>query len=281
MSINWYPGHMEKSRRIMSRDLKNIDAVCEITDARIPKSSRNPELNKICSGKRRMLVLNRADQADPDITSEWLDYYKNRGYTVIATDSEKGGFAKAFTAAAAKCCADLIAKNNEKGQVGRVIRLMIVGIPNVGKSSFINRLIGKKSAIAADKPGVTRANQWYSLEGGFDFMDTPGLLWPKIEDDETGYKLAFTGTVKDDILDLEDVACRFIRLLRNDYPSVIYDRYGVSCDDGDDYDILGKIAQKRSLMLRGSEPDTERAAKMLLTEFRSGKLGRITLEKPL
>ena len=228
-----------------------------------------------------MLVLNRADQADPDLTFKWLEYYKKRGYTVIATDSEKGGFAKSFTAAATQCCADLIAKNNEKGQVGRVIRLMIVGIPNVGKSSFINRLIGKKSAIAADKPGVTRANQWYSLEGGFDFMDTPGLLWSKIEDDETGYKLAFTGTVKDDILDLEDVACRFIRLLRNDYPSVIYDRYGVSCDEGEDYDILGKIAVKRSLMLRGNEPDTERAAKMLLTEFRSGKLGRITLEKPL
>ena len=280
MSINWYPGHMEKSRRILDRDLKYIDAVCEITDARIPKSSRNPELKRICAGKRHMLVLNRADQADPTATALWIDHYKNNGYTVIATDSEKGGFTKSFSAAVHECCADLIKKNNEKGQTGRVTRLMIVGIPNVGKSSFINRLTGKKSAIAANRPGVTRSNVWYSLNGEFDFMDTPGLLWPKIEDDEVGYKLAFTGTIKDEILDMEDLACRFIKILRENYSDVLKSRFGIEPENEDDFGLLGKIALKRSLLLKGGEPDTERAAKTLISEFRTGKLGRITLEKP-
>ena len=281
MSINWYPGHMEKSRRIMSRDLKNIDAVCEIRDARIPESSANPELEKIVSGKRRILVLNRADQADPAKTAAWEDYYKRSGKTVISTDSERGGFVKSFSVAVRECCSDLIEKNRSKGQLGRMIRIMIVGIPNVGKSSFINRLIGKRSAAAEDRPGVTRGNQWYSLEGQFDFLDTPGLLWPKIESDEVGYKLAFTGTIKDEIIDLEDLACRFISLLRRDYSDIIPSRYDVFPSESDpDYDILMKIAEAKSQVRRGGEPDTERAAKMIINEFRTGKLGRITLETP-
>ncbi len=282
MSINWYPGHMAKSRRLMAGDLKNIDAVCEVIDARIPRSSRNPELDKLCRDKRRIIVLNRADQADPAVTAQWEDYYQKRGFTVIATDSEKGGFGKAFEGAVKKCCADLIARNEAKGQVGKMMRLMIVGIPNVGKSSFINRLLGKKAAVAADKPGVTRGTQWYSLPGAFDFMDTPGLLWPKIESDEIGYNLAFTGTIRDEILDLEDLACRFINVLRNSYADILVKRFNITVSDDEiDYDILQKIAFARSLVLRGNEPDTERAAKMLLTEFRSGKLGRITLETPV
>ncbi len=281
MSINWYPGHMAKSRRLMAGDLKNIDAVCEVIDARIPRPSRNPELDRLCRDKRRIIVLNRADQADPAVTAQWEDYYQKRGFTVIATDSEKGGFGKAFEGAVKKCCADLIARNEAKGQVGRMMRLMIVGIPNVGKSSFINRLLGKKAAVAADKPGVTRGTQWYSRPGAFDFMDTPGLLWPKIESDEVGYNLAFTGTIRDEILDLEDLACRFINVLRNSYADILVKRFNITVSDDEiDYDILQKIAFARSLVLRGNEPDTERAAKMLLTEFRSGKLGRITLETP-
>lgn len=281
MSINWYPGHMAKSRRLMSGDLKNIDAVCEILDARIPLASRNPELNKLCRDKRRIIVLNRADQADPDITSSWENYYSSMGFTVISTDSEKGGFAKDFENAVKKCCADLIARNEAKGQTGKMMRLMIVGIPNVGKSSFINRLLGKKSAVAANKPGVTRGNQWYSLPGAFDFMDTPGLLWPKIESDEIGYNLAFTGTIRDEFLDLEDLACRLLSKLVESYRERIVKRYSITLSDDDStYDILQKIAFARSLVLKGNEPDTERAAKMLLTEFRSGKLGRLTLEKP-
>ena len=281
MSINWYPGHMAKSRRLMAGDLKNIDAVCEIIDARIPRASRNPELDRLCRDKRRIIVLNRADQADPNMTAVWEEFYRKRGFTVIATDSEKGGFGKAFEGAVKNCCKDIIARNEAKGQSGRMIRLMIVGIPNVGKSSFINRLLGKKAAVAADKPGVTRGNQWYSLPGAFDFMDTPGLLWPKIESDEVGYNLAFTGTIRDEILDLEDLACRFINVLRNSYLDILVKRFNITVDEDDiDYDVLQKIAISRSLLLRGNEPDTERASKMILTEFRSGKLGRITLERP-
>ena len=281
MSINWYPGHMAKSRRLMIGDLKNIDAVCEIIDARIPRSSRNPELNKLCRDKRRIIVLNRADQADPHFTALWENYYQSKGYTVISTDSEKGGFTKEFENAVKSCCAALITRNEAKGQSGKMIRLMIVGIPNVGKSSFINRLLGKKSAVAANKPGVTRGNQWYSLPGAFDFMDTPGLLWPKIESDEIGYNLAFTGTIRDEILDLEDLACNLITRLNSVYSSALVKRYNFTPSDEDSaYDILQKIAFSRSLVLRGNEPDTERASKMLLTEFRSGKLGRITLEVP-
>ena len=281
MSINWYPGHMAKSRRLMSGDLKNIDAVCEILDARIPRSSRNPELDKLCRDKRRIIVLNRADQADPSVTSLWENYYKSKGFTVISTDSEKGGFGKDFESAVKRCCADLIARNEAKGQSGKMMRLMIVGIPNVGKSSFINRLLGKKSAVAANKPGVTRGNQWYSLPGAFDFMDTPGLLWPKIESDEVGYNLAFTGTIRDEILDLEDLACSLITKLKESYNHLLVKRYSFTEDLEDtSYDILQKIAFARSLVLKGNEPDTERAAKMILTEFRSGKLGRLTLEKP-
>ena len=281
MSINWYPGHMAKSRRLMAGDLKNIDAVCEILDARIPRSSRNPELDKLCRDKRRIIVLNRADQADPAMTAKWEEYYQKRGFTVIATDSEKGGFGKSFENAVKKCCAELIARNEAKGQVGKMMRLMIVGIPNVGKSSFINRLLGKKAAVAANKPGVTRGNSWYSLPGAFDFMDTPGLLWPKIESDEVGYNLAFTGTIRDEILDLEDLACRLVSVLRTSYNSLLVKRFSITLSDEEsDYDILQKIAFSRSMVMRGNEPDTERAAKMLLTEFRSGKLGRITLESP-
>ena len=190
MSINWYPGHMAKTRRVMLEDLKHIDMVCEVIDARIPKSSRNPDLNRLCAGKRRMLVLNRADQADPAMTAKWMAYYRAQGYTVLETDSQKGGFLPAFTKSARQCCADLIARLEAKGQTGKSIRIMIMGIPNVGKSSFINRLLGKKAAVAADKPGVTRGKQWFSLPGGFDFMDTPGMLWPKIDTDEMGYLLA-------------------------------------------------------------------------------------------
>jgi len=281
MSINWYPGHMAKSRRLMAGDLKNIDAVCEILDARIPRASRNPELDRLCRDKRRIIVLNRADQADPNMTAVWEEFYRKKGFTVIATDSEKGGFGKAFEGAVKNCCKDIIARYEAKGQSGRMMRLMIVGIPNVGKSSFINRLLGKKAAVAADKPGVTRGNQWYSLPGAFDFMDTPGLLWPKIESDEVGYNLAFTGTIRDEILDLEDLACRFISVLRNSYLDILVKRYNITVNDEDiDYDVLQKIAISRSLLLRGNEPDTERASKMILTEFRSGKLGRITLEQP-
>ena len=280
MSINWYPGHMARTRRLMLEDLKNVDAVCEIVDARIPHSSRNPDLDKLAQGKRRLLVLNRADQADPDKTARWMEYYRAQGLNVMATDSQKGGFLPAFSAAVRTVCADLIRRNEEKGQTGKTIRLMIVGIPNVGKSSFINRLLGRKSAVAEDRPGVTRRKQWYTLPGGFDFMDTPGMLWPKIDDDDAGYRLAFTGTIRDEILDLEDLACRLLVQLEKEAPGAVERRYGICPDLSEPYDGLCALGKKRGFVVSGGEINTERMARVLLDEFRSGKLGRITLESP-
>ncbi len=280
MSINWYPGHMARTRRLMLEDLKNVDVVCELADARIPRSSRNPDLDRLAQGRRRLLVLNRADQADPDKTAQWLDFYRARGLTVLATDSQKGGFLPAFTAAARTVCADLIRRNEEKGQAGKTIRLMIVGIPNVGKSSFINRLLGRKSAVAEDRPGVTRKKQWYTLPGGFDFMDTPGMLWPKIDDDETGYCLAFTGTIRDEILDLEDLACRLLVRLERAAPGALEKRYGIAPDASEPYEALCALGRRRGFVVSGGDIDTERMARVLLDEFRGGRLGRITLELP-
>lgn len=280
MSINWYPGHMARTRRLMQDDLKNIDVVCEIADARIPRSSRNPDLDRLARGKRRLLVLNRADQAEPSKTERWVAYYRSQGLAVIATDSQKGGFLPAFTSAVRTLCDDLVRRNEEKGQIGKTIRLMIVGVPNVGKSSFINRLLGRKSAVAEDRPGVTRRNQWYTLPGGFDFMDTPGMLWPKIEDDETGFRLAFTGTIRDEILDLEDLACRLLALLEKEAPGALEARYGVAPNGSEPFDALCALGKKRGFIVSGGEVNTDRMARVLLDEFRSGKLGRITLESP-
>ena len=281
MSINWYPGHMARTRRVMQDDLKNVDMICEILDARIPKSSRNPDLNDLCRGKRRMLVLNRCDQADPAATARWAAFYRGQGLRVLETDSQKGGFTSAFTAAARQTCADLLERQAAKGQSGKPIRIMIMGIPNVGKSSFINRLLGKKAAVAADKPGVTRGKQWFTLSGGFDFMDTPGMLWPKIESDEMGYLLAFTGTIRDEILDLEDLACHLILRLEACAPGAIEKRYGIpEVSTGQPYDTLTALAKRRGFLAGRGEYDTLRMARVLLDVFRGGKLGRITLELP-
>lgn len=283
MSINWYPGHMAKTRRLMTDDLKNVEAVCEIIDARIPQSSRNPDLDRLAAGKKRLLVLNRADQADPAKTAAWAEYYRARGFAVLITDSQKGGFLPAFSSAVRELCAEQLRRYEEKGQVGKRVRVMIIGIPNVGKSSFINRLLGRKSAIAADKPGVTRSNQWFSLPGGFDFMDTPGMLWPKIEKDETGYALAYTGTIRDEILDLEDIACHLIVTLGDAEPQALTRRYGIAPTEIDlelPFATLEALAKKRGFLLGRGEYDTGRMARVVLDEFRDGKLGRITLEMP-
>ncbi len=280
MSINWYPGHMARTRRLMLDDLKNIDMVCEILDARIPESSRNPDLTDIERGKRRMLVLNREDQADPQATAQWAAHYRALGYTVMTADSRRGGFLNEFTTAVSQCCADLLERNAQKG-VNRTVKIMIVGIPNVGKSSFINRLLGKRSANAEDRPGVTRARQWFNLAGKYDFMDTPGMLWPRIDDDSVGYKLAFTGTIRDEILDREDLACMLLRALAEHYKEAVVKRYGITdIDVASPYDTLCAMARKRGFLVSGGELDTERMAKFFIDEFRSGKLGRITLELP-
>lgn len=285
MNIQWYPGHMAKTRRQMLEHLKNIDLVCEIVDARIPMVSRNPDIDDIAGGKPRMVILNRVDLADPAQTAKWAAYFRAKDWAVIETDAQHGAGTNKFAPAARSVLADQIAKWNEKGQTGRAIRVMVVGIPNVGKSTFINRLLGRKSAKAADKPGVTRGSQWFRVGDGIDLLDTPGILWPKFDDERTGLLLAATGAVKDDILDTETLACKLLEILAERAPEAITGRYKITIPDFEEtpfpgYDMLEQAGRGRGFLLRGGEIDTERMARILLDEYRGGVLGRITLETP-
>ncbi len=290
-SIQWFPGHMAKTRRIMQSNLKLVDVVVEITDARIPYSSRNPEMDRLVGSKPRLLLLNKADSADETVTSMWLDYYKRNGITAIATDCRSGKNVNRFQAALKELMKDKLAQWEAHGMTGRPIRLMIVGIPNVGKSSFINRLAGAKRAKVEDRPGVTRGKQWVTLEDDLELLDMPGVLWPKFEDKRVGEMLAFTGAVKDNIMDMEYLACRFLEFMNAEYPELITDRYGIETDDipeNDDdtigcvqgFEILERIGRKRGFLISGGEINTERAAITVMDEFRSGKLGRLSLERP-
>lgn len=289
--VQWFPGHMAKTRRIMASNMKLVDAVVEITDARIPYSSRNPEIKKICGAKSRLVLLNKADSADADVTSMWIDYYNRNGVPALATDCRSGRNVNKFYPMLRELLADDIEKWNTRGMAGRPLRLMIVGIPNVGKSSFINRLAGAKAAKVEDRPGVTRGKQWVSLDDGFELLDMPGVLWPKFDDKLVGERLAFTGAVKDVILDTEYLACRLLEFLDENYHDMLTERYGIETDDippAEDelagctvgYEILERIGKKRGFLVSGGEINTERAANTVLDEFRGGKIGRISLEKP-
>lgn len=283
MNIQWYPGHMTKTRRQMAEHIKNIDAVCEVVDARIPQVSRNPDMDEIAAGKPRLVVLNRIDLADPTSTRAWAKHFRAKGWAVIETDSRSGAGTAQFAAAVRSLLADKIAQWTEKGQVGKAVRVMVVGIPNVGKSTFINRILGRKSAKAADRPGVTRGSQWFRVEGGIDLLDTPGILWPKFEDERVGLLLAVTGAVKDDILDVETLGCKLLEILAARAPESIVTRYGVTIPAESDflgYELLQQAGRTRGFLLRGGEIDTERMARILLDEFRGGVLGRVTLELP-
>lgn len=282
---------MAKTRRIMQSNLKLVDVVVEITDARIPYSSRNPEMDRLVGSKPRLLLLNKADSADETVTSMWLDFYKRKGIPAIATDCRSGKNVGRFYGVLKELMADKLAQWEAHGMKGRPIRMMIVGIPNVGKSSLINRLAGSKRAKVEDRPGVTRGKQWVTLENDMELLDMPGVLWPKFEDKSVGEKLAFTGAVKDDIMDMEYLACRFLEFLNSDYPELITERYGVVTDDipdNDDdtmgcvqgFEILERIGKKRGFLVSGGEINTERAAITVMDEFRSGKIGRLSLEKP-
>jgi ribosome biogenesis GTPase A len=282
---------MAKTRRIMASNLKLVDAVVEITDARIPFSSRNPEIKKICGSKPRLVLLNKADSADPNVTSMWIEYYKQQGVAALATDCRSGRNVNKFYPMLKELLSDQIEKWDTRGMTGRPIRMMIVGIPNVGKSSFINRLAGAKLAKVEDRPGVTRGKQWVALEDGFELLDMPGVLWPKFDDKLVGERLAFTGAVKDVILDVEYLACRLLEYLAEDYPELLTERYGISLEDlpepMDDmqgcvkgYELLERVGRKRGFLVSGGEINTERAANTVLDEFRGGKLGRLSLEKP-
>ena len=282
MNIQWYPGHMTKTRRQIEADLKHVDIVVELADARIPISSRNPDIDAICRDKPRIIMLNRADQADPQMNKVWVNYFtKERGALAAAVDSRSGAGVNQMTVLARSALKDQIARWQEKGQVGRPIRAIVVGVPNVGKSTFINKLARRKSAKAGDRPGVTRGKQWVSVDKGLELLDTPGILWPRFEDETTGLHLAFTGAVKDEVTDVEGLACALLELLRDRYPQTLQERYKLTELAGKPgWELLEQGARKRGMLISGGEADTERMAKVLLDEFRGGKLGRFTLETP-
>ena len=277
--LSWFPGHMTKTKRMIVAEIKNMDAVCEIVDARIPLSSRNPDVDEMVGNKPRMIVLNRVDQADPKETKRWANYFRGKEYAVLEVNAKNGVGTNQFAAAVRQLLQEKIAAWEAKGQVGRTVRVMVLGIPNVGKSTFINKVAKRKSAKAEDRPGVTRTKQWVPVDSTLELLDTPGILWPKFDDKEVGIRLAFTGAIKDDVMDIEELACYLMEYLSKHYPEVVTERYKVEIEDGDSgYDLLTKAGRKRGFLMRGAEVDTERMARILLDEFRGGKLGTFTLE---
>lgn len=278
--IQWYPGHMAKTRRLMRESLPLIDAVCELVDARVPESSRNPDLDGIIGSKPRIVLLNKCDLADERATARKIKELAERGVTALPVDCRSGKGLEKFEPAVREVLKDKIKANADKGMAGKPLRVMVVGIPNTGKSSFINRMAGKYRAKVADKPGVTRGNQWFAIGSGIELLDTPGVLWPKFEDPQVGLKLAFIGSIKETTLDIQELAVSLLSVMQRNYPDRLEQRYKVAGvqDVQEPYELLEMIAAKRGMLLRKGEYDTERAAVMLLDEYRSGKLGKITLD---
>lgn len=281
MNIQWYPGHMTKTRRMIGENLKFVDVVAEVIDARIPIASRNPDIDELVGTKPRVVILNRADQADPAANKVWSAWFREKGITVLECDAKSGTGVKQFSRVMQIALKDQIARWREKGQVGRPVRAMVVGIPNVGKSTFINKVAKKKSAKASDRPGVTRGKQWVSVDQSLELLDTPGILWPKFEDETIGMHLAFTGAVKDTIMDVETLACHLAELLAKRKPEALTARFKFAPEEGmTGWELLEAGAKKRGFLVSGGEIDLERMANILLDEFRAGKMGRITLEMP-
>lgn len=278
--IQWYPGHMAKTRRLMKESLPLIDAVCELVDARVPESSRNPDLDGIIGSKPRIVLFNKCDLADERATARKIKELAERGVTALPVDCRSGKGLEKFEPAVRGVLKDKIKANADKGMAGKPLRVMVVGIPNTGKSSFINRMAGKYRAKVADKPGVTRGNQWFAIGSGIELLDTPGVLWPKFEDPQVGLKLAFIGSIKETTLDIQELAVSLLSVMQKNYPDRLEQRYKVADvqDVQEPYELLEMIAAKRGMLLRKGEYDTERAAVMLLDEYRSGKLGKITLD---
>ena len=282
-NIQWFPGHMTKTKRQIQANLKLVDAVAEIIDARIPVSSRNPDLNKLIQNKPRVILLNKCDMANQTATKMWIDFYKKQGITAIAVDCKSGSGLNKFPQAVNNVMSEKIARLKSKGMKNPMMRIMIVGIPNVGKSSFINRISKQNRAKVEDRPGVTRGNQWFTISNNLEMLDTPGVLWPKFDDKTVGEHLAFTGAVKDQILDIELLAVRLLDFLKKLKPEDFITRFKLSEDEfenTDSYELLQIIGKKRGMLISGGEVNTERAAIMLLDEFRAAKLGRITVEMP-
>ena len=281
MNIQWFPGHMTKAQRMIEENLKLVDAVCEILDARIPASSRNPDIDRLAAGKPRLVILNRCDLADPEATARWCRFFQAQGIAILETDAKTGKGVNGFVPAVRELLKDKLADYAAKGQAGRPLRVMILGIPNVGKSTFINRVAGRKAAIAGDKPGVTRGRQWISIDAGLDLLDTPGILWPKFDSQEVGEMLAITNAIKADVLDKETLGANFMLRLRENYPDALRERYKIEPDPAlNGFELLERAAKKRGFLVSRGEYDIERMANTLLKEYHAGKLGRLTLEMP-
>ena len=279
--IQWFPGHMTKTLRLMEKEIRNVDCVLQILDARIPLSSLNPEIERITAGKPHLYILNKSDLADPEITKQWLAYFRSAGAGCLAMDSKQKGRAAATKAPIERELSALMERRRNRGMIGAAIRVMVVGIPNVGKSTFINSFAGEARAKAANKPGVTRGKQWITV-GDFDLLDMPGVLWKKFDTLETATNLAFIGSIRDDILDIEELACGLLSSVRAIYPQRLLERYKLeeSALELSAYDLLLAIGAKRGMLVSGGEVDSERAARMLVGEFRASKWGRISLERP-
>lgn len=280
-TVQWFPGHMAKTRRIIKESLNLVDGVVELVDARIPYSSSNPELDSIIKNKPRIVLLNKCDIADSNATKLWIEYYRSKGMYALPVDCRTGKGLNQFVPTVKKALSNVIEKNEAKGMAGKSLRLMVVGIPNTGKSSFINRMAGNSKAKVADKAGVTRQQQWFVVGNGIELLDTPGVLWPKFDDSSVGDKLAFTGAVKDEVTDLETLSCRLLEVLSKTRPQAIIERYKLDrIDNLQGWEILELIGKKRGFLIKGGEIDYERTAVMLCDEFRGGRLGKITLELP-
>lgn len=280
-TVQWFPGHMAKTRRLIKESLTRVDCVTEILDARIPISSRNPEIGEITAGKPRIILLNKCDMADEKVTADWIKYFRSTGAEALAVDCRSGKGLNAYTPLVRKVLAEKIKANTDRGMAGKALRVMVVGIPNTGKSSFINKMAGRVRAKVADRPGVTTSNQWFFIGNGIELLDTPGVLWPKFDDPVVGDRLAFIGSVKDAVLDIETMAVRLLDVLRDGYPDRLSERYKIdNFDDLQSWEILELIGRKRGMLISGGEVNTERASVMLLDEYRGGKLGRISMEFP-
>ena len=283
-TVQWFPGHMAKTRRLIKECLPMVDAVTELLDARIPYSSRNPELDELTQKKPRIVLLNKCDMADDNITRQWVEYFKSKGQYALPVDCRTGKGLNKYGELVREVLKDTIKKNEDRGMPGKALRMMVVGIPNTGKSSFINRMAGKNRAKVADKPGVTRQNQWFAIGSGIELLDTPGVLWPKFDDPKVGDRLAFIGSVKNDVLDSELMAVRLIEVLVDGYEDKLTGRYKLKnipdIHSVMPWEILEEIGRERGMLIKGGAVNTERASNMLLEEYRSGKMGKISFERP-
>lgn len=279
MHFQWYPGHMTKAKRMMQENMKLIDLVIELVDARIPLASRNPDIDELAKNKARLILLNKADLAEDKWNDAWAEYFKEKGFSVVKVNSKKGGGIKSIQGVIQEACKAKIERDRKRGILNRPVRAMVVGIPNVGKSTFINALAGKACAKTGNKPGVTKGKQWIRLNKQVELLDTPGILWPKFEDQRVGLRLALIGSIKDEILNSEELAAELVTFLNEHYAGVLEEKYQVSSET-DSYAMLRNIAESRHCLVRGNELDTEKAATLLLDDFRNGRLGRMTLETP-